>query len=260
MAAKSWHYTTLNDPSAALGTATLGINDAGQIVGEYFTALDGNRFGNGFLFSHGAYTTINDLLTAVLPSFPGTVAYVINYKGQVVGSYSDGSGNHGFIYSDGVYTALNAPLGVRGTEAFGINNKGQIVGAYTHSSGIDHGFLFSRGTFITINGPLGAGIDDLFGINDKGQIVGEYGAGGTVHGFLYSNGVYTTIDDPLGFYSAAFGINNAGKIVGYYLDNNGAHGFLADAHETFGRLATRRSCLYCLVQRWCDTRSAAPGV
>ena len=50
-------YTTLDDPSATRGTVATGINGAGQIVGEYFTA---GSVSHGFLYSGGAYTTLDD--------------------------------------------------------------------------------------------------------------------------------------------------------------------------------------------------------
>jgi probable HAF family extracellular repeat protein len=173
---QNWQYTTLNDPLAGsrpLGTAALGINDAGQIVGEYYTSLGGNPLPNGFLYSGGVYTTINDPFDVY-----GTIPFGINNEGQIVGYYYDGKGvNHGFLYSEGVYTTLNDPLsvgttpGVSGTVAYGINDKGQVVGAYADASGSVHGFTYSAGVYITLNDPSGVTTQAL-GINNKGQIVG----------------------------------------------------------------------------------------
>jgi probable HAF family extracellular repeat protein len=269
--ATTYEFTTLNDPLALLGTAALGINNEGQIVGQYFTSNDGNSFSNGFLYNNGTYTTtINDPSAFTMQGYPGTTAFSINNNSQIAGYYypynTQFAGRlnvgSGFLYSGGVYTTLNDPLGVEGTYAYGINNKGQIVGFYTDGNGKDQGFLYRHGVYTTLSDPLAVstmpfGINNKgqivgsyvdasgnyygflyshgvyttlngygpFSINDKGQIVGEYAAGGTVHGFLYSGGTYTTID--IGFYTAAFGINDEGQIVGYYLDDSGKHGFLA---------------------------------
>ena len=94
-------YTTLYDPFAispsastgtANGTAALGINNKGQVVGYYF---DSNAHANGFLYSEGKYTTLDDPL-----GIDGTVATGINDKGQIVGYYQGDSSNphgiHGF--------------------------------------------------------------------------------------------------------------------------------------------------------------------
>ena len=70
----------------------------------------------------------------------GTWAQGINDLGQIVGTYADSSGEHGFLYSHGQYTTLNDPLATAGTWAQGINNLGRIVGYYGDGSGY-HGFL-----------------------------------------------------------------------------------------------------------------------
>ena len=55
-----YKYTTLDEPlaSGGIGTNAVGINNAGQIVGEY---SDGSGI-HGFLLSGGTYTTLNDPL------------------------------------------------------------------------------------------------------------------------------------------------------------------------------------------------------
>ena len=111
----------------------LGINDAGQIVGDY----EDSTGEHGFLYSGGTYTTLNDPLGT-----DGTFASGINDAGHIVGYYYDSSGTaHGFLYSDGTYTTLDDPLGTRAPMRFGINDAGQIVGFYYDSSGSGHGFL-----------------------------------------------------------------------------------------------------------------------
>lgn len=54
------HFTTLDDPladPAQGGTAVNGINDNGQIVGDY---ADSNGVSHGFLYSDGKFTTLDD--------------------------------------------------------------------------------------------------------------------------------------------------------------------------------------------------------
>ena len=58
------------------------------------------------------YTTLDDPLAT-----NGTVAYGINATGQIVGSYTNVSGAHGFLLSGGTYTTLDDPLGTNGTGA-----------------------------------------------------------------------------------------------------------------------------------------------
>src|ERR1019366_2923199 len=73
----------------------------------------------------------------------------INDAGQVVGSYTDGSGvEHGFLYSGGSFTTLNVPSN-QNTFPRGISNSGQIVGYY--GGGPDgssyRGFLYGSGIY-----------------------------------------------------------------------------------------------------------------
>ena len=65
-----------------------------------------------------AYATLNE------PSGDSTYAIGINSTNQIVGLYTNGTGNHGFIYIYGTYITLDDPLG-SGTEALGINNRGR---------------------------------------------------------------------------------------------------------------------------------------
>jgi probable HAF family extracellular repeat protein len=87
------HYTTLNDPFGKLGhvttTEATGINDKGQIVGNY---IDSKGVEHGFLYSKGTYTTLNDPLGT-----HGTEVLGINNYGKIVGIYYDSHYvEHGF--------------------------------------------------------------------------------------------------------------------------------------------------------------------
>ncbi|MGB7102285.1 MAG: hypothetical protein WBD95_26430, partial [Xanthobacteraceae bacterium] len=210
----------IDDPAAVSITAPSGINDAGQIVGTYFS---GGK-SNGFLHDGSNYITLDDPAAT-----GGTSANAINDSGEVVGTYSAGGTQSGFVFSNGTYVTLNDPLGADGTLANGINNAGQIVGEYLDAHGSTHGFLFSSGTYTTIDDPLGLNGTDAKGINDAGEIVGYYLDGSSVaHGFVYNNGTYVTLNDPSAANGTfAEGINDAGQVVGYYLDSSDvARGFV----------------------------------
>jgi hypothetical protein len=68
----------------------------------------------------------------------------INASGQIVGDYYDG-GEHGFLYSGGVYTTIDVSGSVD-TEPRSINDSGQIGGLYQDSNRIQHGFLATPDT------------------------------------------------------------------------------------------------------------------
>jgi probable HAF family extracellular repeat protein len=123
------------DPPGSINTLASGINNAGQIVGHYQTAMGGPD--HGFLLSSGVYTTLD------VPGSLATDANGINDLGQIVGQYRDASGkDHGFLYSNGTYTMLDVS-GAFSTDASGINDAGQIVGSYLTSADprSSHGFL-----------------------------------------------------------------------------------------------------------------------
>ena len=66
-----------------------------------------------------------------MPGSSRTDANSINDGGQIVGSYVDGAGTHGFFLdTDGTFTSLDFPGATR-TVARGINNAGEIVGSYS---------------------------------------------------------------------------------------------------------------------------------
>jgi probable HAF family extracellular repeat protein len=102
--------------NALAGAMSFGINDAGDIVG--------NLNGGCFVYANGTLSTINP------PG--GTCIQVsgINDSGQIVGTFEDSNGDHGFIDSNNVFTTINVP-GAFTTDADGINDLGQIVGQYS---------------------------------------------------------------------------------------------------------------------------------
>ncbi|MGY8665927.1 HYR domain-containing protein [Bradyrhizobium sp. UFLA05-109] len=218
------------------GVSLTGINDSGQVVGNY----------PSFLYSNGVYTTLKAETSD--PSVSFTEANNINNLGQIVGYVTlvNGIGGiEGFVYNSGTYTRIDDPsvydqgtyVEPANTATSGINDFGQIVGhyydVYTDQNGNSgqtyYAFLDSGGNFTHLN--VSAVLSAATDINNAGQIVGFYGdTAGHSHGFLYSGGGFTTLDGPQGVDSVdvyALGINNLGQIVGSYIDANGvSHGWV----------------------------------
>lgn len=154
---------------------------------------------------------------------------------QIVGSYSDIAGSHGFSYSQGEFTTLDAP-GFRNTVAGGINGRGQTVGScQSLQNSQTKGFLLDSGVY-TEYPPLEAASPaspasmlnswTLSGINNAGDVVGT---SVSVLGFCYIPGLSVAgeplgVHQPLGFpYVGAppsggpvslNGINNSVQLVG----------------------------------------------
>jgi uncharacterized membrane protein len=170
------------------------------------------------------------------PGATSTTALDVGPVGEIVGSYTDATGTHGYLRGgNGTFASIDFPNSVF-TRAAGINVHGEIVGTYrlpTDPVAARHGFLVSRGRFTTVD-PPGAVFTNPLGINQWGDIVGRFcttvpcpAEGENVHGFLFSDDEFTTIDVPGGKGTNAWKINTRGDIVGGYTDTGGRkHVFL----------------------------------
>jgi hypothetical protein len=264
--ATTYGFITINEPSGTGGTASLAINDSGQVTGRYYDSagyhgyLDTNGtfstfdypgaaagttspvginnagqivgtyqiagVSYGFLDTSGSFTTIHE------PSGYGVVTG-INDSGQMVGYFGDFNGtpgvNHGFVDTAGTFTAIDVPTatGSPGTVGWSMNNLGDVVGYYSNSTGT-HGFSDTNGSITAIDVPTGTtGTTLVLGVNDAGQIAGYYNGGGSTHGFVDTNGSFASIDIPGASNTYIGDINNLGQIVGDYTDATGRlHGFV----------------------------------
>jgi probable HAF family extracellular repeat protein len=152
-------------------TEASGVNDSGQVVGDYRDATTG--IFHGFLWDAGQFFTID----VPFSEASSTAASGINNIGQIVGHYFDENVGHdrGFLYNDGIFTSFDFP-GAVVTIPFDINDNGQIVGLFVLGTGSDaSSFILDDGTFTTLDVPFsGVLFTQLRGINNQGQIVGRY--------------------------------------------------------------------------------------
>jgi len=207
--------------------SAFGVNDAGQMVGEYF---DSSGVYHGWELSSGKFSAIN----VPFAGAAGTGANGINDSGEIAGGW-DGSGvtQHGFTLIGSTYTSFDYP-GATATWAWSLNNNGDIVGYYAGSDGVLHGFVLSGSTYTSLD-PPGSVWTVPSGINDAGDVVGGYCTTSAcietldgVQGFLWSGGVFTTFTIPGATGTALSAINDNGVILGGYYDVAGfEHGFLA---------------------------------
>jgi hypothetical protein len=187
------------------GSTALGIDDQGNIVGQYNVGSETPGF---FLASNGG----NGLITINAPSGPNVVnAQGVNDNGLVVGFYlgTDGQ-DHGF--QTNVSAAQNGNITATPLADPRIPKVPGEPGAT---------FVFSQ----------------ILGVNDNGIAVGYYGDSTTsLHGFLYNTktGAYTFLDDPAEQFDNGVevtqitGITDSGEIAGFYSDSSGVfHGFVA---------------------------------
>jgi probable HAF family extracellular repeat protein len=112
------------------------INNDGDVAGFYNkTASQVDAF---LKLRSGRFITL---------AFPGasmTQAFGVNDSGEVVGSYTTGSGNsavtHGFVWRGGTFATVDIP-GASSTTINGINDENDLVGFYTDAKGNTDGFL-----------------------------------------------------------------------------------------------------------------------
>ncbi len=212
--------TEINVPFATV-TAVQGINDRGDIVGQ-FTA---NKVTRGFLLpKRGSLVVIDH------PGSTFTSALAINSEGLIIGNWEDAvHQRRGFIWTDGRFTDVQFP-GSSFTSLPSLNERGDMAGRYIFA-GQPHGFTFIDGVYATLDVP-GASDTAIFDLSSDGRIGGNYITGGLTHGFVLSGNEITTIDWPTATGPGSFsvrGITPGGHIVvGSYHDPTtlATHGFI----------------------------------
>jgi uncharacterized membrane protein len=217
-------YRTFDSPDPDIGLFPTGINNRGEITGEYLRP-DGE---SGLFRDRRARISSFDV-----PGAAGTEAIRITDSGQIVGEYSNDTpfvNDSAFVRAyvktrNGRFIRLRAPQAVQ-TTAAGVNERGEVVGTYVDRGtpkGPDglyqefHGYLWQHGRFRTIDIPRARGTE-LYEINNRGDMIGIY-AGTRArdqHAFLLDRrGRITEIKVRGGRYTIPFGLNDHGQIVGY---------------------------------------------
>ena len=235
---ESGAFVTIQYPDAVF-TVAAGINDVGDIVGQYSLPSDivpgKPAVRHGFLLRNEVYTSFDP------PGSVRTNALGINNAGDIVGRYSTAtkSTNSGFVLRHGSFNTIDYPGAVE-TDLWAINGNGEILGAYGAPGG-NHIFVLRDGNFSIIELPVANVPTDKGDINDRGDIAGFFcdaapptpctsgtGAPG-VHAFFYGHGAFSQFDVPDAKQTVLFGINARGTLVGGYQGaDNVYHGVRLD--------------------------------
>jgi probable HAF family extracellular repeat protein len=163
-----------------------------------------------------------------------SAAASINGKGQVVGTFTDSTGTHGFVWDKGVVTQVDGP-GASFTELVAINAKGIAAGDYSGTAPVGEvAFTYdtATGQQTVLNTDSGEGTYAA-GINAGGTVVGLAERGGDCEfcGFVAKGSKFRLLHAP-GSPNGTFavGIDQHGVVVGDYRARNGdSHGFLFSA-------------------------------
>ena len=109
------------------------INNSGVISG--FGTFDSKT--EGFIDDHGRVTVLTGPKGAT-----SVMALGLNDKHEVVGSFTDASGTHGFLYEEKTHTYVTIDQGGQNnTTINGINDKGQLVGFFLDANQHTDGLL-----------------------------------------------------------------------------------------------------------------------
>ncbi len=215
--------TDTSSGAFVIDTLIKGINDSGEITGNYST-------------TNGVYGFLRTPNVFNASWFEGVFPGSINDSGAITGIYAPdllAVSQQGFLRTpNGTFTAFVVPGS--GTRPFQgvipncINRSGAIVGTYVDESNASHGFLRAAdGTITTLDVPGGPNTLGN-GINDSGTIIGAYwDASQAPQGFVRTvDGTVTTVE-VAGQSSYLACINGSGTITGRYMDAQGAsHGFV----------------------------------
>jgi len=220
-------YITFSSVSYPNATTTVikGINDNGDVVGEYLSSIDGE--GHAFYSTQGTLTNVD---------YPGSTfreGWGINNSGVVVGGRVDPNGRYdGYSFDGTSYTLFNVP-GSTWTDLFNIDDSGRMLGGYSDGTTY-RPFIYDSANpnFTYLPDPV-ANVNWFvpLDINNNNQLVGSYqDSGNMTHGFLFDGTNYSSIDFPNALWTETTGINENGQIVGYYGDiNNITHGYIFDS-------------------------------
>ena len=131
-----------------------------------------------------AWSTTNNFIPIDVPGTTEIIAIDgINNRGQVVGSFDDVSGQHGFVDDHGQFTTIDYP-GVTHTSANGINASGQVIGSAESSSGAFYGYSEKNQNFTTLFQGVFGNRYVVSGINAQGDVVGRTDFPSGADGFL----------------------------------------------------------------------------
>ncbi|WP_238529832.1 PEP-CTERM sorting domain-containing protein [Nitrosospira multiformis] len=212
------------DPLLSSFSGAVGINNTGQVIGNYPTTSDPEGF---FTWNRSFITGPNGVGTTEL----GFEATGINDRGTVVGWDSAfpteflSSVYPAVVFRAGREYQVSGLLGPYDNydQFLAINNLEQIVGK---ASGVHAVLGFSdtpSGFWTDIGALTGNYYSEAVGINDAGQVIGSYQANGVSHAFI-TNASATELTDLGalgGFGSEALGINDIGQVVGWANTSDG---------------------------------------
>ena len=209
--------TTIFYPGSTF-TLVKGVNDYGELVGEYWTLVNGKSTTHAFYYDGSTYHNIDRNLSGSLNE-----AWGINNAGVIAADGNENGVYGGYYGEENNFTDFNGTL-------FDINDVDMMVGSVSGQPII---YDIAQDSYANVNVPWGTS-SAAVGMNNLNQVVGSYWTSGPTfipHGYLFDGTGYTQIDYPNATSTRAIGINDAGKVAGSYVDASGEHGYLYDIYS-----------------------------
>jgi hypothetical protein len=137
--------------SGAVATQASNITDHNEVCG-FWTDGSGNN--------HGFYGVLGQTLYSFDVEIGGVTAtsttpFGCNNNGEIVGTFTDGSGQHGFVFAYGAYSQFDFPgssqtvaFGVAGTTINGINDLGDFAGFFSTGTKVESYVHFAPGNLV----------------------------------------------------------------------------------------------------------------
>jgi hypothetical protein len=171
-------WSTVPDaPGGYAFNAAGGINDQGQLAGEYSPNAAGPPNLVGWLYNIKAnsYTSFTVPPSGSDQSYYGSDTAGMNNHGDISGFYVDSSGiYHGFVWDPATGSrTIDVPGATGGTFAQGINDAGTVVGGYFVGN-TQYGFILTSTNNLTSFAYAGANNTVISAIDDRGDIAGFY--------------------------------------------------------------------------------------
>ena len=199
-----------------------GINDSGDVVGEWRILINGQQRFKAFLYEDGRMRDLN----ALIPAGTGwdlTGAQAINEAGQIVGSGTIGGETHAFVYENGAVTNLGEILEQPYSAAWGVNGSGVVAMGAGSAASQPGAFVYRLGAAENLGNPGPFTASEAVGLNDSGQVIGwSFNPGQSVpqgQAFLYDGGDDAGIEplEPLpgDVYTRARDVDERGRVVGW---------------------------------------------
>jgi probable HAF family extracellular repeat protein len=215
--------TDMGNIGSTSNTTARAINNAGQVVGDGYTAAGVDHAWLGQFGTIGL-TDLNNEPGVVGSGWVLTQAWGINDNQQITGYGTINGLTHAFLWlvNSGVApTDLGALIPGAASYGTAINSNGQVAGYGNNATVIANGFFWTSTDGMTDLPPLRKDLTSYaYALNDLSapQVVGASNSGAFFHAVLWQNGKVTDLTSLLPKGSVplhyAYGINDGGSIVG----------------------------------------------